>query len=80
MKFEIVEDGGNNQHLPDFARSPGSGMLGSGLRHLGIVYDGEVVATVWNHHDSTRAMILAESIAALLNGSSSASSPTKEKE
>ncbi len=55
-------------------------MLGSGLRHLGIVYDGEVVATVWNHHDSTRAMILAESIAALLNGSSSASSPTKEKE
>ena len=64
MKFEVVDDGGSNKHLPDIGSS---GMLMSGLRHLGIVYDGEVVATIWNHHDSTRCRILAESIAALLN-------------
>lgn len=61
-----------NDHLPSFGRSGSHGMLGSGLRHRGIECNGEVIATVWNHHHSEecdkRAMLIAsapEQIAAL---------------
>ena len=44
-------------HLPDFANHRHDyGMLGSGLRHIGIGdANGRVIATVWNHHDSQMA-------------------------
>lgn len=64
MTWEVIDDGGNNKHLPDFASKPESGMLGSGLRHLAIVEDGEVIATVWNHHDATRCVEAAHLMAA----------------
>ena len=36
--------------------------LGADMRHVAIVKDGEVVATVWNHHHSTEAYRRAERI------------------
>lgn len=64
MKWEVVDDGGSNKHLPDFANKPESGMLGSGLRHRAVVEDGEVIATVWNHHDASRCIEVANLMSA----------------
>lgn len=63
-----VDDDAGGSHLPDFGRDASDlGMLGSGLRHIGIVSpEGETVITVWNHHHYHAALDLANRVVTLL--------------
>lgn len=59
-RWKVTEDGA---HLPDFANpNHDYGMLGTSLRHHGIEANGLIIATVWNHHDSTECDKVSEQI------------------